>query len=84
MGTYTQEGLGEALRGAHSYESRAAWGAEDRTTAPIGTVERHGRLYDLYVDTGGSHWYTVRIRTDHGPVPESEAIFGKRIKRYGR
>lgn len=77
--------LEEAFEKAHSYESRAAWGAEGLETFPVGTLEKRGRLYDLCVDSGGNYWYTVRIRTDRGPVPEREAIFGKkRIWRFSR
>lgn len=70
--------LEEAFEKAHSYESRAAWGAEDLETFPVGTLEKRGRLYDLCVDSRGNYWYTVRIWTDRGLVPEREAIFGKR------
>lgn len=73
--------LEDALKRAYSYESRAGWGAQDLQTTPIGTIERQGRLYDLYVDTGGSYWYKVRIRTDQGPLPESVAIFSREIRR---
>lgn len=78
MSADKQRILEDAFQKAYSYESRRGWGAQDLETTPIGTVERGGRLYDLCVDSSGNYWYAVRIRTDRGPVPEREAIFGTR------
>ena len=72
----TQEQLASILKKSWSYESRAGWDAEELTTEFIGTVQRYGRLYDLYVDTAGNYWYTVRIVTQRGIVSEYESIFG--------
>lgn len=85
MSADKQRILEDTYQKAYSYESRGSWGAQDLETTPIGTVERGGRLYDLCVDSSGNYWYAVRIRTDRGPVPEREAIFGKRkIKAFQR
>lgn len=83
---YTQEQLERFLTEAWSYESRAGWDAEGLSTEFIGTVQKQGRLYDIYVDTSRNYWYTVRIITERGIVSEYEAIFGhpERKRHRGR
>lgn len=85
MNEDAQTELEDALKKAYSYESRAGWGAQDLTTAFVGTVDKGERVYDLYVDSAGNYWHKVRIRTKSGPAPEREAIFGKRkVRRFQR
>ena len=82
---YTRDDLEEVIEKAWSYEARAGWDAEELDTEFIGTVQRGKRLYDLYVDTAGNYWYTVRIITEKEVLTEYEAIFGhKPRKRYRR
>lgn len=73
---YTRAGLEECLKEAYSYECRAGWELDGLGTEFIGTVRRKERLYDLYVDTEGNYWYTVRIITESGIVSEYESVFG--------
>ena len=54
---------------------------QDLPTTYVGTVRRGDRIYDLHVDTAGRYWHKTMVMTDHGPVSESVAIFGREIKR---
>lgn len=74
---YTQGQLEEFLEGAWSYENREGWGTEGLAAEFIGTVQRWGRLYDVYIDTEGNCWYKVRILAGRHIVSEYEAIFGR-------
>ena len=45
MNEDAQMELEDALKKAYSYESRAGWGAQDLTTAFVGTVDKGERVY---------------------------------------
>ncbi len=81
MQYYTQEQLKAFLKDAWSFESRAGWEADELSTEFIGTVQSRERFYDIYADTAGNYWYTVRIMTERGIVSEFEAVFGSRVEK---
>lgn len=75
---YTQQYLQECMLGAYSYESRAGWDADKVPTEYLGAVRIGNRIYDMYEDRDGRHWYKVKVATENGIVSEYEAIFGRK------
>ena len=73
---YAQEDLEALMQRAYSYNSRDKHGKANLQTSLVGTVRIGKYLYDLYLDTGGSAWYSVRVEKESGIVSEFEHIFG--------
>lgn len=79
--TYTEFELEDLLEKAYNIESMERHGKGNREICMIGTLLWRNRLYDIYMDSNGECWYSVRIVTDRGIVSEYEAIFGREQKR---
>lgn len=75
------DNLTEEIKEAWPVECMAAHEAEGRDLAYHSENWIGNRKYTYYKDDQGSFWFKVSIATEHGVLPEEEAIFGTQRKR---